>query len=269
MKASSRPGLVIPALALALASAALASVSGCRGLAEAGEPVGTLQPPEVTEFLGAVPPTAFLFRDWNVEGFPEYIFEIDGSLMVGIPATDGGTPFLIDKFEITNSQYRTFCSATSRIMPKHPTNPAWRHYYFLPKPSHPIDHVAWFDAHDYAIWSGKALPTAAEWTLAAMGKEPPPWMDGPPGLAVANTREVGSYPADVSSYGVYDMAGNVDEWAADAGYGSGRRVMGGNWGSTREELERLVSMGSTDDAHEPQHGFRTIFRLTPIRARGE
>jgi formylglycine-generating enzyme len=99
---------------------------------------------------------------------------------------------------------------------------------------HPVVHVAFEDAERYASWVGKTLPTEAEWELAARGGlegSPFTWGDDPeaPGQALANfwhgsfpwrpdtgygsTARVGSYPAN--GYGLFDMAGNVWEWASD------------------------------------------------------
>jgi len=104
------------------------------------------------------------------------------------------------------------------------------------KPDHPVVHVAWADVIEYGRWTGKQLPTEAEWEFAARGG-----LDGaefawgdelnPGGRWMANTWQgdfplhntaedgyagtapVGRYPAN--GYGLYDMIGNVWEWTAD------------------------------------------------------
>jgi formylglycine-generating enzyme len=99
---------------------------------------------------------------------------------------------------------------------------------------HPVVHVAFEDAAQYAEWAGKALPTEAQWELAARGGRdgaPYTWGDEPeaPGDPRANywhgafpwrpdpgygtTAPVGSYAPN--GYGLFDMAGNVWEWTTD------------------------------------------------------
>ena len=103
-------------------------------------------------------------------------------------------------------------------------------------PRHPVVHMAFEDALTYARWAGKALPTEAEWELAARGG-----LDGaefawgarfaPGGRSMANiwqgefpwqnlcvdghegTSPVGAFPAN--GYGLFDMIGNVWEWTTD------------------------------------------------------
>lgn len=101
---------------------------------------------------------------------------------------------------------------------------------------YPVVHVAYADALAYAQWAGKALPTEAEWEMAAWGGNSGhefAWGDAlePDGRHMANvfqgpfphansgadgflgTSPVGSFPPN--GFGLYDMIGNVWEWTAD------------------------------------------------------
>jgi len=143
--------------------------------------------------------------------------------------------FQIDKYPVTNAQYKRFLDAN----PEHPVpfvDQNWAKPYnwdhqsrtFPPdKAGHPVVLVSWHDAMAYARWAGKRLPTEEEWEKAA-------------------TTPVGRYsPQGDSPYGCVDMAGNVWEWTA-SDYGHGRKVLRGGAWRRSWDIVRAASRG--DDA---------------------
>lgn len=146
------------------------------------------------------------------------------------PAHDVTLPdYYIDKFEVTNEQYKKFCDETRR---KYPVNPWWAEEvlntkdYFNSHRTSPVVDISWSDATAYAKWVGKKLPTEEEWEKAAswnpttQKKRRWPWGDNPePGYANLASKSgptpVGQNASGASAYGVQDMAGNVLEWVSD------------------------------------------------------
>ena len=181
--------------------------------------------------------------------------------------------FYIDKYEVTNRQYRRFIRETHHRQPAYPHDPQWS------GDEQPVVGVSWEDANAYAKWAGKRLPTEAEWEKAAKGLKVRryPWGNDWQ-LRSANTAEanrkitakVGSYPFGISPFGAYDMLGNVWEWCADwysATYyrrsprknprgpstGRTRVIRGGSW----NERGELLSV-STRKSLAPQVRLTTV-----------
>lgn len=170
------------------------------------------------------------------DGWPWRITcEADGAEMVYIPGsvfvqgTNEGTPeaapahgafvdsFYIDLQEVTLERYfkcRNSLKDAGKQTVGEPLNAGELQ-------NHPAVGVLWRDATAYAKWAKKELPTEAEWELAARGPNSYryPWGNDRPIWEKARTLgqidPVGSYRADVSPLGVFDMAGNAREWCAD------------------------------------------------------
>jgi len=129
--------------------------------------------------------------------------------------------YSISKYEVTFDQYDKFCEETNRNMP---SDEGWG------RENRPVINVSWEDAKDFCDWlsekTGKNIhfPTEARWEKAARGTDQRryPWGNSAPDCSILNynncigkTQPVGSYPSGVSTYGVYDMAGNVTEYCQD------------------------------------------------------
>ena len=141
--------------------------------------------------------------------------------------------FFMDKYEVTNAQFKTFVDANpqwqkDKIEDKFHDGTYLYHWdgtnYPAGKADHPVTFVSWYAAMAYAEWAGKRLPTEAEWEYAARGGlagKKYPWGNTiTPADAnyncnvnVGDTTPIGRYAAN--GYGLYDMAGNVWEWCLD------------------------------------------------------
>ena len=160
--------------------------------------------------------------------------------------------FYIGRYEVTVKQYRKFCEATGRDMPKEPMW-GWDDI-------HPVVGVTWDDASQYAEWAGKRLPTESEWEYAARGglstqhyiysganyAEVVGWFES---NSVETVQPVGLKKSN--ELGICDMSGNVWEWCSDhygvyrlqreknpkgVPHGLNRCIRGGSWFGNKGNL---------------------------------
>ena len=143
--------------------------------------------------------------------------------------------YYIDRYEVTVAQYRKCVEAKNCKEDDFEDygKDGWKkycNYGQADRDSHPMNCVSWRGLKDYCEWSGKRLPTEAEWEKAARGtdKRLYPWGNKPEpscdytvmdyvgyGCGKYSTFEVGSKPKGVGPYGTHDLVGNVCEWCSD------------------------------------------------------
>jgi sulfatase modifying factor 1 len=188
-------------------------------------------------FLVFVPEGNFMMGSAEGEGdedeSPQHEVKVDG--------------FWIGKTEITVAQFRQFVNATGYRTEagKIGRGNVWVNGRFENKlyahwlnvnaeqsDDYPVTLISWKDANEFCRWLSRdgfacRLPTEAEWEKAARGTDSRkyPWGNESPDAARVNldavqTKQnpignVGLYPAGISPFGLYDMAGNAWEWCFD------------------------------------------------------
>lgn len=163
--------------------------------------------------------------------------------------------FWIDKYEVTNQQYKAFADAGGYQKRKYwqerfikdgrelswteamamfrdatgrPGPRTWvQGEYPSGQATHPVTGVSWHEATAYARFAGKQIPTLYHWTRAAETRA------GSFVIPLSNFGDSGPWAVGshqgLHAWGAYDMAGNVKEWVwNDAGDGR-RYILGGAW----------------------------------------
>jgi formylglycine-generating enzyme required for sulfatase activity len=153
-------------------------------------------------------------------------------------------PFLMARFPVCNGEYRAYLADRGGRSPESLTRA-------LPD-DHPVWGVRFEEALAYIDWlrerDGRAfrLPTEAEWECAAAGPDRRRYPYGdtfdPSRCNTVHsgrgtTSAVDDYPEGASGHGVWDMAGNVEEWTSSrySPYPGGVFI--------EDDLTRLVAPG--------------------------
>jgi len=197
--------------------------------------------------------------------------------------------YYIDQYEVTNRQYAECVQASNCSSPRLPRSLNFANYYAESDfGNFPVIWVTWHDAADYCSFRGKRLPTEAEWEKVARGPENYlfPWGNEEPtsqanfNYIARDVAPVGSFPADVSGYGAYDMGGNVREWVADwyqwdyyltaspqnptgPSEGVTRVLRGGSWNDIALYLRSTVRKNFLPDSYDSNLGFRCASSTFP------
>jgi len=134
-------------------------------------------------------------------------------------------PFYIDKYPVTNSEFKKFLDAAKyRPEDGHNFLREWKNGTFPEGwANKPVTWISLEDARAFAAWAGKRLPHEWEWQYAAGGADGRlyPWGNEWDAAAVPSpdkrrdSREpsaVDAYPKGSSLFGVLDMVGNIWQW---------------------------------------------------------
>lgn len=227
-----------------------------------------MAPPQPsTEDMVLIPAGEFV-RGYNGGGFDE---KPEGRVMLDA--------YRIDRDEVTFAAYMAFVEATGY---RKPISRYVKHFEKLSGPNQPAAYVSWSDADEYCRYRGARLPTEAEWEKAARGPQGFlfPWgNEDKPGAANTGnpdpfeyTAPIGSFQMDKSTYGIFDMDGNVMEWVADwyqedaykdktpnpKGPDSGlnKVIRGASWGTVGQETRLTIRLKMVPDFRDTTIGFR-------------
>jgi formylglycine-generating enzyme required for sulfatase activity/dienelactone hydrolase/predicted Ser/Thr protein kinase len=175
--------------------------------------------------------------------------------MVRVPAQKPLEEFWLDKYEVTNRQFKEFLTgggyekrdwwkdpfvkngrvvAWAKAMAEFKDatgrpGPATWEFGTFPKgrDDYPVGGVSWYEAAAYCEFAGKSLPTVHHWQATS-------GLGGVYASILQLSNFSGHGPAPVGSYrglgpfGTYDTAGNVREWCWNA-FGAKRYILGGAW----------------------------------------
>ena len=131
--------------------------------------------------------------------------------------------FWMDKYPVTNLQYKKFIDQTSYIPPDTVNYlKQWLNGNSRDGTEDlPVVYINLEDAIAYAKWVGKRLPTEQEWQYAAQGTDlrKYPWGNEMDSMKCNHNlnfaTRVHQFPGGASPYGVMDLVGNVWQMTAD------------------------------------------------------
>jgi eukaryotic-like serine/threonine-protein kinase len=220
-----------------------------------------------------------------------------GTIPRGMVFVSGGKDlgdFFIDKYEITNRQFKEFIDQGGYQNKKYwkngftrngkeiPWDQAMKEFVDQtgrPGPSTwnsgtypdgrdywPVNGVCWYEAAAFAEFAEKALPTSAHWD-AATGLNKETMYITHSLIPQSNFRgeggpeAVGTNPGMTYS-GAYDMAGNVREWCWNE-TPNGRCVRGGAWNDGTYMI--TVPIGAAAMDRSARNGFRCVRYVDPAK----
>jgi len=230
------------------------------------------------------------------------ILDKKGTIPAGMVRVSGGEikgtgkfeDFYMDRFEVTNKQYREFI-----LKGGYQKREYWKNNFIreekpltweramaafvdktgLAGPSswqagdypegedeHPVSGISWYEAAAYAEYAGKTLPSGYHWEIARgiltaliESKSFSEFFIPQSNFKGKGPERVGSNPA-ITPYGLYDMGGNVREWCFNETQ-MGRLVRGGAWDDVSYMFGFRSQLPPFD--RSAKNGFRCCLTMHP------
>jgi eukaryotic-like serine/threonine-protein kinase len=206
-----------------------------------------------------------------------------GTIPSDMVYVEGQNGFFIDRYEVTNKQYKEFIDkggysnlvywknefkkdrktisrdeAMTYFMDKtgRPGPFTWvAGDYPEGQDNYPVSGISWYEAAAYAEYANKSLPASDFWESAA--GEFTPFSSKI--IPLSNFKNEGPEPVGkyqgISRFGAYDMAGNVREWCWNE-TPAGHIIRGGAWNDASYLYSYLSQLPPFD--RSPKNGFRCV-----------
>ena len=195
---------------------------------------------------------------------------------------DTTSNYFIDKFEVTNRQFKEFINSGGYQKEEY-----WKYPFIKDKkalnleearalmvdktgrlgPStwqagdypeneedFPVSGVSWYEAAAYAEFAGEEIPTVSHWNQALGLKYLNSYLIPESNFSGQGPAKVGYYKG-MNAYGTYDMAGNIREWCFN-GKDDFRAIRGGSWSDPLYTYS-FINMIPAFDRSE-KNGFRCV-----------
>ncbi len=216
--------------------------------------------------------------------------------MVRVPNTETNLgklgDFFIDKYEVTNKQYKEFVDSGGYRDKKY-----WNHEFIKDgrvitweeamaefvdqtgrqgpatweagdypegQNDYPVTGISWYEADAYADFVGKSLPTGYHWDIARGSYNPILRTKCFSTVFIPHSNFKGKGPDPVgknqgiTSYGAFDMGGNVREWCWNE-TPQGRLIRGGAWNDNTYMFSSRSQAPAFD--RSSKNGFRCVLYI--------
>ncbi len=202
-------------------------------------------------------------------GFYHFTMDTPGATDREVPVEVELSPFQMQQFPVTREQYALYDPHHDQAHQKYVDK-------YAKEPGCPVIDVTWWDAWSFALFTGKILPSEAQWECACRAETETAFAFGDEltheqanfGVKVGHTTPQGNYSPN--KWELYDMHGNVWEWCQDwyhdklpggrnplmLGRAASRVIRGGSWNGSAEDCRSACRFRCWPEFRLNRLGFR-------------